>query len=307
MRRKFIWTENQVKKLNQVLQILCQLSQYQPLTLRQIYYQLVDKGYIANKVSEYTMLSILLKQARIEGYISWDDIEDKVKTFHNLSLWNNTNKFINTGINNLLEGYCKDLMQNQEVYIEIWIEKDALVSIFTRVAKSFTIPVVVCKGFSSVSFLHEYRERLTYYQKRRHILLFFGDFDPSEMEMLKAIETTLHDEFNVTGVEFKRIALLREDIQKYQLPHKPEALKKTDLRIKKHIEQFGELAVELDALNPAMLEQKLFDAIVGEIDITSFNKEKEIETNELNMLNNLRIKLENSTKQYIYNQKMERH
>ena len=60
-RRRFSWTPLQIDKLNKVIAILNELKAYRPLTLRQVYYQLVGKGYIENKVSEYGMLSRLLK------------------------------------------------------------------------------------------------------------------------------------------------------------------------------------------------------------------------------------------------------
>ncbi|NOG42921.1 MAG: hypothetical protein HND38_15685 [Planctomycetes bacterium] len=78
-RREWKWTEKQFDKLNKAIQILDELADYKPLTLRQIYYQFVSKGYIENKVSEYTMLSQCLKWARINGYISWDDMEDRTE------------------------------------------------------------------------------------------------------------------------------------------------------------------------------------------------------------------------------------
>ncbi len=48
-RRKFSWTKNQFDKLNKVREVLEELKRYKPLTLRQVYYQLVGKGYIENK------------------------------------------------------------------------------------------------------------------------------------------------------------------------------------------------------------------------------------------------------------------
>ena len=292
MRRQFKWTEHQLDKLNKVQEILVELAEYKPLTLRQIYYQLVGKGYIDNKVSEYTMLSGLLKHARLAEYISWDDIEDRVRTYHNLIGWHDSEQFKRQELRDFLKDYRRDLMQSQDIYIEIWIEKDALSSIFTKVAKPFTIPVVVCKGFSSISFLNDYKERLDCYDKKP-VLLYFGDFDPSGVEMLKAMETTLQDELNVTGIEFKRVALLPDDIHRYKLPHSPEALKKTDTRSRNHVAQYGELAVELDALRPDILEQKITDAIINEIDIDIFNEEIKIQTSELYKLNTLKTKVEN--------------
>ena len=288
-RRRFSWTPLQVDKLNKVLTILNELKEYRPLTLRQVYYQLVGQGYIENKVSEYGMLSRLLKYARLEGYIPWEWIEDRVRAYHDLTGWEGADSFIKASLKQFLRGYSRDLLQSQEVYLEIWIEKDALSSIFTRVARPYTIPVVVCRGFSSVSFLNDYRDRLEYQSDKRPILLYFGDFDPSGVEMLEAMEITLQDELKVEGIKFKRVALLRDHIAQYNLPHSPEALKKTDTRASKHIAEYGELAVELDALRPDILEAKIREAIEGEIDLGLVSSEQEAQEQEYLKLNRLKL------------------
>lgn len=288
MRRQFIWTEHQLDKLNKVQEILTELADYKPLTLRQIYYQLVGKGYIENKVSEYGMLSGLLKHSRLDGHISWDDIEDRIRTYHDLTGWPDKDSFINRSLRKFLTGYVRDLIQSQDVYIEIWIEKDALSSIFTRTASPYTVPVVVCRGFSSVSFLNDYKKRLSYQTDKIPVLLYFGDFDPSGMEMLNSMIITLQDEMNIQGIEFKRVALLKDDIAKYKLPHSPEALKRTDTRAKKHIIEYGELAVELDALRPDILEGKIKSAIESELDVKLFNNEVRENNREIKKLNKLK-------------------
>ena len=161
-RRQFKWTEKQFDKLNKVKVILEELQEYKPLTLRQIYYQLVGKDYIENNKSQYTMLSGLLKWARIDGYISWDDIEDRVRVLHSGAGWSDNEQFIKDELNNFLAGYRRDLMQTQDKYIEVWIEKDALSSIFKRVTLPYCISTVVCRGFSSVSFLNNFIDFFTY-------------------------------------------------------------------------------------------------------------------------------------------------
>lgn len=267
---------------------MSELADYKPLTLRQIYYQLVGKGYLENNVSEYTMLSNLLKWARINGYVKWEDIEDRVRTFHDLTGWENRDEFIQSEMRYFLDGYTRNLLQSQDKYIEIWIEKDALSSIFTRIARPYTVPVVVCKGFSSVSFLNEFKERLNSQKGKTQLMLYFGDFDPSGMEMLEAMKTTLRDELGIYGIVFKRVALLEEDIFTYRLPHSPNALKKTDTRARKHVEAYGELAVELDALRPDILEKKIKDAIEKELDVGAFNYEVKTYRTEFDKLNHLR-------------------
>lgn len=287
-RRTFTWTKLQLDRLNKVQIILEELEEFKPLTLRQIYYQLVGKNYIENSSSQYGMLSKLIKHARLDNYIQWTDIEDRVRSYHDFSGWKDADAYKSSSIDGFLTNYHRDLTLSQEVYLEIWIEKDALSSIFTKVASKYTVPVVVCRGFSSVSFLNDYKTRLRFSQSRRPVLLYFGDFDPSGVEMLKSMETTLKDELKVERIEFKRIALQKEDIDVYNLPHSPEALKKKDTRAKKHVAEFGELAVELDALPPAVLQNKIKMAIEGELIMDLFMMEKDVESSEAKELKAVR-------------------
>ena len=287
-RRPLTWTKHQLDKLNKVQIILEELEEFKPLTLRQIYYQLVGKNYIKNSDSQYGMLSRLLKYARIDEYIAWADIEDRVRSHHDLSGSKDADAYKKRSMDGFLSNYHRDLTLTQEVYLEIWIEKDALSSIFIKVASKYTVPVVVCRGFSSVSFLNDYKTRLRQSQCRRPVLLYFGDFDPSGVEMLKSMETTLKDELKVEGIEFKRIALQKEDIDQYNLPHSPEALKKKDTRAKKHVAKYGQLAVELDALPPSVLQNKIKLAIESELVMDLFMMEKDTEASELKELEVIR-------------------
>jgi hypothetical protein len=245
------------------------------------------------------MLSNLLKWARIDRYISWHDIEDRVRAFKDLRGFDNKEDFAEQELEGFLNGYRRDLLQTQDKYIEIWIEKDALSSVFVKVAKKYTIPVVVCRGFSSVSFLNEFCDRLRFYNDKKPVMLYFGDLDPSGMEMLTAMETTLRQELDAPWVEFKRIALLEEDISTYKLPHNPKALKRTDTRANKHLEVYGELAVELDALRPDVLEQKIRRAIEDELNMEAFNQEVEKNNSELESLNKLKNDVEGFMDSYL--------
>jgi hypothetical protein len=175
--------------------------------------------------------------------------------------------------------------------MELWIEKDALRSLFCRVADPYCISTVVCRGFSSVSFLKDFANRLEQYPAKEALMLYFGDFDPSGVEMLEAMIETLGNELGVLGVEFKRVALLQEDIFTYRLPHNPDALKRTDSRARKHLEAYGELAVELDALPPPVLEAKIRGAIEDELDMGAFRREQAIYSQELDKLNALKRRI----------------
>lgn len=292
MRRNWTWTQLQVNRLDRVLEVLEEQKDYKPLTLRQVYYQLVGKGYIENKKSEYVGLSKLVKHARLSGLISWDDIEDRGRTLNTFYSWGDADEFYEDEKEGFLSGYRRDILQTQTKYVEIWIEKDALSRVFTIEAEKYQIPVVVCKGFSSVTFLNDFRRRLNREEDQERVMLYFGDFDPSGLEMLDAMQTTLEEEMEVFDLEYKRIALNKDDIFNYNLPADPDALKETDTRAKKFKEKHGTFAVELDALPPAILVEKIREAIETELDMDELKEQRRIEKTELDKLNIARRKLD---------------
>lgn len=293
MSRKLSWTPKNLDLLNNISTILAELDDYKPLTLRQIYYQLVGKGIIANTVSQYTMLSNLMKWGRIDGYIPWADIEDRVRVFEDLRGEGSTETFIDWQMRALFEGYHRDLTQTQPKHIEIFIEKDALSSIFVKAAKEYSVSVVVCKGFSSITFLNEFRNRVNFYrgQGKTVVMLYWGDLDPSGMEMMTSMERTLRNEMEIQDIEFKRMALSPEDVTLYDLPHMPDAIKWGDTRAKKYVAEFGELAVELDALRPDIMEAKIRAAIESELDINLFNGEVRKHNADIESIRSLKMNI----------------
>ena len=66
-RRGITWTRYRRKQAEQIISVVNGLSNYWPLTLRQIYYRLVAAGIIANTRSKYNDLSKLTKQMRLDG------------------------------------------------------------------------------------------------------------------------------------------------------------------------------------------------------------------------------------------------
>ena len=282
MARRFSWTPHQLDKLNAVQIVLKELEAYKPLTLRQIYYQLVSKEVIENTTSQYGMLSGLLKWARLDGKVSWDDVEDRVRAVHSGIGWDDKEEFIEQELDRFLEGYRRHLVQSQDVFLEVWIEKDALSRLCSTITKEYCVSTVVCRGFSSVTFLHEYANRVDWHrsQGQEPVMLYFGDFDPSGEEMAVSMGKTLRDEMGIEELRLEKVALRVEDIAQYRLPHDPRALKKTDTRAKKHVERYGELAVELDALPPNILEGKIRVAIEAEIEVDLLNEEMQRQESE---------------------------
>lgn len=123
------------------------------------------------------------------------------------------------------------------------------------------------------------------------IVLYFGDLDPSGVQMLEATIETLENELDLYGVVFKRIGLNPEHISLYNLPPNPTAAKVTDPRYKEYVKKYGTVAVELDAVHPAQLKDMIRNAITAEIDEDLFEEQEQQEEIDQDRLDDLREKV----------------
>lgn len=267
------------------------LEQYpnMKLTLRQIYYRLVASQEIKNSRSSYNRLSGILAQAREEGLIDPEAIEDRMRRLDGLvDTWETPTEYqdaIKKWTFELGENYLIDLWVRQNKYIEIWTEKDALANILSQAASPYRIPIAVCRGYNSLTFLHETVKRFSNNVKEREpIILYFGDFDPSGEDMVRDIRERLDDYFELWGdmealPEIRKAALLREDIDEYNLP--PDFAKKTDTRARDFIRKHGDISVELDALPPDELIKRVEESVTNLIkDSQAWDESKEREKQE---------------------------
>ena len=311
-RRKWSWTDLQLQRTEHVLHVVEKLKRYWPLTLRQIFYRLVSiphdvkiycskkgcgyqKARLPNTRSSYNQLSKLLKWMRIDEKLPWNVIEDRTRILTSKRGFDNKEEFL-TQIRNTLTArrYARCLVQSQPKHIEVWTEKAALLRIFDDVVWPYCIRSVVCRGYDSVTFEADFfvRAGKAISKGLDPVVLYFGDFDPSGVDIFEAAQRTLVDEMGLYGVEFKRIGLNLEHIftevngkldpNQFLLEKSIDAVKKKDTRYKKFKRRFGEFAVgvELDAIDPAILETMIRDAIEAEIDTRRFEAEKEIEMSE---------------------------
>ncbi len=247
------------------------LEEYNPMTLRQVYYQLVAKHVIDNKRSEYQKLSNTLVKGRQEGLIPWEFMEDRGRQPRAVSMWKDLLDFIDT----VKTSYRKDVWTSQPVYIEVWLEKEALSGIFTDVTRQYGITLCVGRGYNSWSAYKDASLRFDEIEKPV-IILYFGDFDPSGEDIFRAIKDSL--EFFGTSPRIEKVALTAEDVIEYNLP--PDFTKKTDSRTKSFIKEHGDIAVELDALPVKILQQKIRQAIEDNIDLEALDSIQAIENSE---------------------------
>jgi len=95
------------------------------------------------------------------------------------------------------------------------------------------------RGFDGWSSIQKAAARCIKAEKPTTIL-YFGDFDPSGEHMTTSLRKRLHN-FSGGEPKIERIAILKTDIEQYNLP--PDFAKLTDSRSKSFIERYGDEAV----------------------------------------------------------------
>ncbi len=249
------------------------------LTLRQLYYQLVSRNIIENKERSYKNLSALVSDARLAGLLDWDAIEDRGRQARRASEFEGLQDLANAAV----QSYRLPRWRDQDNYVELWVEKDALAGVLWPLASEYHVTLMVNKGYSSQSAMYESAER---FRERAHqedkdaYLFYLGDHDPSGEDMVRDIRERLIA-FN-TDIRVDKIALTKKQIRKYKPP--PNPTKVTDPRAAKYIEEHGEECWEVDALPPEVLSEVIRTALEGVVDMKKMKRIKEQEERDKHLL-----------------------
>ncbi len=251
-----------------------------PMTVRQVFYRLVSNGVIGKTEGEYKSTVVrLLTRMRLSGEIPFSWIADNTRWMRKPRTWSS----LESMLARTAEAYRRDVWDNQDVYVEVWTEKDAIAGILSEVTMAWDVPLMVVRGFSSITFLHSAAQSIAATGKPAY-LYYFGDYDPSGLVIPQKVEQRLREFAPYADIEFVRVAVNEEQIAEMKLPTRPT--KKTDSRSKNFI---GE-SVEVDAIPPKVLRVIVEDCITQHVDDDAYNVLLAAEESEkaslMNLINN---------------------
>ena len=225
------------------------------LTLRQLYYQFVARGWLANNQRNYKSLGATIDKARKAGLMDWNYIVDRTRTLRGLYTYEDPASIVSA----MQDDYHVDLWEGQDFRMEVWVEKEALAGVVQRAANTRGVNYFSCRGYVSQSELHSAARRHIGYERggQSVVVVHLGDHDPSGIDMTRDMQERL--ELYGASTEVRRIALNRDQIDQYNPPPNPAKL--TDSRVGGYIARYGESSWELDALNPDTLANLITDEI----------------------------------------------
>lgn len=233
-------TEDMEKRHEDLFDIVVEME---PMTVRQVFYQATTRGIVEKSENGYFKVMRALVKMRRSGRLPFAWIVDNSREIHQLR----TFASIGAALQDAVDCYRMDYWTNANERVQIWLEKDALASVVEPVVQEYDVPLVVARGFSSWSQLHEAAiEYIEAFDGPTYIYQ-FGDYDPSGETAAKTIESSLRELAPRSEIHFERIAVTPEQIKRYNLPTRPT--KTSDNRGN----DFGDTSCELDALTPETL------------------------------------------------------
>lgn len=250
------------------------------LTLRQLYYQVVrrdafpqdrrwrwtgakwvrDANGTWNADPNYKWLGGIVSEARQAGLLDWDMLEDRNREQVTPPHWNSPASILRA----CARDFRIDKWDGQEYVIRVMVEKDALSGIIQPVCTDLDIRFLANKGYSSSSMMYELGNELAedVDNGKRVCVIYLGDHDASGIDMTRDVEDRLamYSRLDPSEIEVVRVALNYDQTQDWNLLENPA--KETDPRAQKYIDEFGQSSWELDAVEPAQLEDLIRDAVL---------------------------------------------
>lgn len=190
LKEKGYWSESKENILWQIQEV-CEdyLDMGYNLTLRQMYYQLVSKDAIPNHDKVYKKLGKLKDELLYAGITDWRVFVDRGRVPH-IGYFEDD---IPSALQRTINCYSIDKQLGQPYHIEVWTEKDAISGILRRAIDPYTVRLVVNKGYTSSTAIYDsYRRFVRKIEAGQKVrILYFGDHDPSGLDMIRDIRNRI--------------------------------------------------------------------------------------------------------------------
>jgi hypothetical protein len=230
--------------------LLAIVAEMKPMTVRQVYYQATVRGLVDKTEPGYGVVKTDLTLMRKDGSLPYDWLADSTRWQRKPT----TFRSVKEALEDTASFYRKDLWADAESYVEIWLEKDALSGVIYPITSQFDVPLMVARGYASLSFLHGAAQYISGLEVPACIY-HLGDYDPSGQDAARSIERALREMAPDADITFERLAVTSRQIDQWNLPTRPT--KESDTRSK----GFGDISVELDAIPPDDLRAIAQEAI----------------------------------------------
>ena len=111
-----------------------------PMTVRQVFYQLVTRGAIEKSEKEYQQTVIrLMTDMRLDGMLPFEHVVDESRRVRVTQTFDS----VADAIAHTARFYRRSALREADDYLEIWLEKDALAGVLWDVTSDYDVPLMV--------------------------------------------------------------------------------------------------------------------------------------------------------------------
>jgi hypothetical protein len=240
-----------------------------PLSVRGVFYRVMSAGAVEKTEKGYAAVQREVLKLRRAGDLPYEWIADGTRWHLKSPSWSS----VEQALADAAISYRRALWHDQEEYVEVWSEKEAISSIISPVTDSYDVPLMIARGFASETFLWSTASTIRAVAKPTTIYQ-LGDHDPSGVAAWKHVQDRMREFAPDVEISFERIAVTEEQIFSLSLPTRPT--KASDSRAK----NFSGASVEVDAIPTSVLKGLVEAAIEQHIDPIALGQTKYFETQE---------------------------
>jgi hypothetical protein len=117
---------------------------------------MVSQGVIDKTEQEYKTVGRLLVDMRLDHSIPFDWIADNTRWMRKPTTYSS----LDEALQETARTYRRALWDTQDAHVEIWLEKEALAGVIYEDTYRFDVPLMITRGYSSLSFLHAAAEEI---------------------------------------------------------------------------------------------------------------------------------------------------
>ena len=126
------------------------------MTVRQVFYQATVRGLVEKAESGYGKVPADLTVMRRARELPYDWLADNTRWQRKPRTFDS----VEDALRNTAAFYRKALWNEADSYVEIWLEKDALAGVVYPVTSMYDVPLMVARGYASLSFLYSAAEAI---------------------------------------------------------------------------------------------------------------------------------------------------
>jgi hypothetical protein len=261
-------TSAELAELHDAILTVCERDN--PLSVRGVFYRVMSAGAVPKTEKAYAAVQREVLKLRRSGELPYKWIADSTRWRLKQSSWHD----VEDALNDAAASYRRALWHDQDVYVEVWSEKEAISSIVSEVTDKWDVPLMIARGFASETFLWSTADTIQSIGKPT-VIYQLGDHDKAGLDAWDAIQARLRHFAPEAEMHFERLAVTPEQIDLYSLPTRPPKIIKGEVK-----KNFVSWAVEVDAISTSILRSIVEEAIESWIDKDALRITRMVEEQE---------------------------